>query len=247
MSITCLTCPSFMSKDESSEFFGITAAGPMCARYGWVFGSNNEAAEAALEKYSANCTSRGNTRPEAEIPSINFGTTFTPRPDLLVPTGDKVDACTKCSNFDTVTHACAAMGRMLFVERLESEADGCKWAKDDLGGVVKHNEVGPILPHLTGSTVVVRVGPKPVASPAMTPTKRRGALRWPRDYDSDAPVQEEMKDMIRAYRRVDTRKGAIYLPIFQTDYFGDRADLIPDPNASGTADPSCTSTTATFC
>ena len=62
--------------------------------------------------------------------------------------------------------------------------------------------------------------------------------KWPVDYDTDAPVQEELKHMIRAYRRVETRKGPIFLPIFQTDYFGDRADLIPDPNASGATDPS---------
>ena len=239
MSITCLTCPSLMTRDESSEFFGISAAGPMCARYGWVFGSENKAAEAALEKYATTCSSRGNPRPDAEIPSINFGTTFTPRPDLLVETNEEVGACTKCQNFDLNTHACAAMGRMIFVERLESEAQNCKWAVNDGLGLLVHKEVGPILPHLLGTSVEVSITPKPVAAPAnKPPTKRRGLLRWPRDYDTDAPVQEELKDMIRAYRRVDTRKGPIYLPIFQTDYFGDRADLIPDPNASGTADPS---------
>ena len=211
----------------------------MCARYGWIFGSDDKAAEAALTKFSATCSSRGNARPDKEIPSNNFGTIFTPRPDLLIPTGDKVAACTKCVNFDVVKHSCAAMGRMLFVERLESEADGCKWAKDDLGGVVKHNEVGAILPYLLGTSVEVTSHPEGQRqqSPRRL-VKRRGLLKWPRDYDSDAPVQEELKDMIRAYRRVETRKGPIFLPIFQTDYFGDRADLIPDPNASGTADPS---------
>lgn len=245
MSITCLTCPSFLQKDEASEFFGVSAAGAMCARYGWIFGYDDKVAEAAVEKYSEHCSSRGNARPDKEIPSTNFGATYTPRPDLLVATGEKVSSCLNCVNFDQSQHACAAQGRMIFTARFEQEADGCLWAKDDQTSVLKHETVGPILTHLTGNTIEVPVFIKANTAATSTvtpankpPTKRRGLLQWPRDYDTDAPVQEELKDMIRAYRKVDTRQGPIYLPIFQTDYFGDRADLIPDPNASGTADPS---------
>ena len=68
--------------------------------------------------------------------------------------------------------------------------------------------------------------------------KTVGALKWPNQYESDAPVAEEDKEMIRAYRQVDTRKGPIFLPIFHTSYFGDRGELIPDPDKAGTTDPS---------
>jgi len=239
MSINCIECPSFLKRDEASDFFEIAAAGPMCARYGWVFGHSDKAAQAAVDKYSSTCSSRGLPRPTAEVPSNNFGMVYTSRPDLLVPTGETVSSCGNCINFDSKAHGCAAVGKMLFPERYIKEATGCLWAKPASTAQI-HNEVGPILSHLTGAMVDVSVSitPKPAAAPTKRPNKPN-VIKWPRNYESDAPVEDDQKHMIRAYRKVETRKGNIYLPIFQTDFFGDDAEKIPDPDFKGAAaDPS---------
>ena len=240
MSITCLECPSFLRRDEASEFFGISAGGPMCARYGWILGNGDNAMEGAITKYSENCSSRGNERPIIEIPSPStFGATYTPRPELLEEHGERPStSCVSCVNFDEAAHACAALGKTLFPERLEIEATGCAWAKkdtDDYLNTQVHERVGTIYPHLTGTAVSVSMTPKPAVKRVR---KSIGVLQWPNQYESDAPVAEEDKEMIRAYRQVDTRKGPIYLPIFHTSYFGDRAEFIPNPDKPGTTDPS---------
>ena len=145
MSITCLECPSFLRRDEASEFFGISAGGPMCARYGWILGNGDNAMEGAVTKYSENCLSRGNERPTSEIASPStFGATYTPRPELLVENGESVRTCESCVNFDEAAHACAAIGKTLFPERLETEATGCLWAKrdDDFVTSIPHERVG---------------------------------------------------------------------------------------------------------
>lgn len=235
-----MECPSFMRKDEASEFFGISAGGPMCARYGWILGFGDSAMDAAVEKYSENCASRGNEKPIKEIPSPStFGATYTPRPELLQEHNETVPSCSSCVNFDETAHACAAIGKTLFPERLEIEADDCPWAKKDhspLGfGPIAHEKVNEIFAHLTGTTTSVTITQRPAVKATR---KKFGTLKWPNQYESDAPVAEEDKEMIRAYRLVDTRKGPIYLPIFHTSYFGDRAELIPDPNKTGRTDPS---------
>jgi len=246
MSITCLTCPSLLNKDEASEFFNITAAGPMCARYGWMLGANDDVAEAAASKYGASCSMHGLPAPTTEIKGNNFGSLFTPRPDLLAVTPKtELDSCATCVNFDQSNHACAARGTFIFPERIAKENVDCLWAASDGTAMgftaMTHAKVGETLPHLTGTMVSITTKatqPAPDPAPASPPKAKRRSTKWPRDYDTDAPVQEELEHMIRAYRRVDTRKGAVYLPIFRTEFFGDRADLIPDPAKSGSTDPS---------
>ena len=242
MSITCLTCPSLLNKDEASEFFKITAAGPMCARYGWMLGANDEVAEAAASKYGTGCSMHGLPAPAVEIKSTNFGSLYKPRPELLAVTPQEaLPSCRDCVNFDQSEHACAAKGVFIFPERHAKENVGCLWAKSDELSSAAHLKVGETLPHLTGTMVSItsKASHTPTSQSAAPkpPTKRR-STRWPKDYDTDAPVQEELEHMIRAYRRVDTRKGAVYLPIFRSEFFGERADLIPDPAKSGSTDPS---------
>src|SRR6478735_2972281 len=125
MSTTCIDCPSFMTKDESSEHFTIEAAGPMCARWGWVFGADDKAADAAVQVKFSTCPSKMNARPDPGIKSSHFGSTYVPKPDLLEPTGQKVGNCVNCVNFDAAAQGCAANGKTIFPQRREEEARGC--------------------------------------------------------------------------------------------------------------------------
>ncbi len=249
----CLDCPSALTKDEAEQFFGLGAMpGPMCGRYGYVLGAVKEVAKAASQNRSKHCTFLGDPLPSKPscLEDEQFAVAYEPRPELLnvsLPS-DRPLSCTNCKHLDSITGACAAKGKIIFPSRVIEEAGRCPFGiiKSSSGFVSAPALVGDVAEELRGETwtEVELLARRPSSSPKTTPppkadpVKLANIVKHPRNFDSDALVEDEHKGIIRAFRKVDTRFQPVYLPIFETDYFGDRAELIPDPHQSTTSDPS---------
>ena len=230
---SCLDCPSLLDQEEAQVFFGVAQAMPMCSRYGHVFGeigSDAVLVDAATSR-AGGCSSFGNAKAITPPATLGVGL-YEPRSDLLEVKSGNVSSCMDCLNFDEKRNACAATGRIIFPERRTQEAQNCGWSEERLIGTVP-NLTKEILPSFgTETQVFIRNAPTAAPKKSAPPKKKatpRHKMIAPFDYSSDAKVTDEHeKRGIRAWRKHETERSKVYyLPIFRSDYFGERASLIP--------------------
>lgn len=229
MSITnCQDCPSLLTKAEAESFFGVAEAAPMCARFGHIFNSvgQEDILSDAATKFASGCASAGKDRPTS-VPSHLSATWFQPRPELLEPSGTKAAGCNTCLNHDSAKNACAATGRVIFPERHTLEASACNWGKNS----TVRNEATDT-PIFSGTPVSITTKPGQGTPTSQKPTPKKAVKKMkvsPTSYSSDAQVTAEHDASgIAAWRKIETKRGKTYfLPIFKTEFFGDRADMIP--------------------
>lgn len=239
---SCLACPSFLTADEARAFFnedGIRT--PMCARFGKILGTpsistlDGEPHGEAVIKSAAKCKEFGHVRPSV-APGDFTPVIFFPETKALEavssPSDEKALHCYKCVNsFTSAEHGivgCKPRGIQVLAGRIFNEATGCNWNKQRVGTELGIESGHKLLPPFDVSVAVKR-----------RTKKATFGLVSPGSYESDAPISDAHKGMIRAWRSVELPKGkTIHVPIFETSYF-DEADqeLIPKAGDSN-ADPS---------
>lgn len=230
---SCLSCPSYLKKEETTGFFKRSVGAPMCARFGHVLGKPGlkpAAEKAVAEAFGSKCPSHGEPKPLSgpERPSLQV---TTPDPQVLMaglPTESEraaVSSCLGCKHFvneRAVTvelgwpaGLCAAQGRLILSNRTGLEARNCEWRspgsnRDGTDGMF----LLPVYEDAFGLD----------ADPVTKFLKNRGkAPVEPQSYPTDREVTESEQDLgIRAWRRVDDPAGSgrhTFLPIFRRDFF----------------------------
>lgn len=244
---SCLDCPSHLTATEASEFFGDASIKvSMCARFGYLLGEPAAVGQVEIDTERARvkgskCPSHGDPRPS--VPTEMFQPLlFLPDSSRLndAPNDSSVDNCFSCKNmFMSDKHGlygCAARGLVVFnsrrVEMAQNKGNGCTW-RSNRNGVPIPSEASPEL--IPEFNLHVR-GP--------APRKALFTVVEPRYQDSDAPVADSDKGVIRAWREIqlgnkDMEKGGrkICYPIFETSYFGEDEQFIPHAS-SEEGDPS---------
>lgn len=232
MSITsCVDCPSFLTGVQAAQHYqDASIKVPMCGRFGYLLGVPQAAGQAPVsssvaEHRAKGCTKAGEPLPSNAPAKLN-STFFQPDTDLLDkrPADPVVTSCVDCKNFvhdnEKMVYACQATGKVIFNSRRSIEALGCEYRDARQGVPVEIRNGAKLSPVFAGTS-----GKKP-------PLKPKSALFKvvdPRFQSSDAPVADEHKGIIRAWitHEVGNRGKTAHYPIFETEYFGDMAHLIP--------------------
>lgn len=238
----CLDCPSHITPEEASTFFGITAFTPMCARHGYLMAKPTGKVDPASDQevtvhWASKCSDFGKARPINKTMASGFTPLlFMPDVDILdKQTNDTtVSGCGSCSNLvqdeATGVRGCKPRGIVIFNGREETEAAGCHW-RDRKTTYGIPSEKMKLVP--------------PFDVPVMTPTRKKPAKTAlfstidPTAYDSDAPVADEHKEMIQAWRRITITDSdeELYLPVFRTDFFSEKDQLLIPKRGASNGDP----------
>ena len=236
MSKSCVDCPSFLTAEESQRFWGwsdLTA--PMCSRFGHVLGvpEGEDPDEGACKVYAERCSHFGKERP-SEPTSAFEPLLFTPKFDLLEPGSETgaVISCGDCSKMEYVgkihTFVCGATGKMIPAARTGLEAAGCGFKSFRGTASVPEVDRDDFLPVFDATTVKVKPARKKRASSSKPEI---GFIKAGVDYSSDAPVSDDHKGIIKAWRKLTSPRGKDYfLPVFETTFF-DEEDQEKIPRA----------------
>lgn len=219
---SCVTCPSYLTEDETVRSrFKKAIGAPMCGRYGHVLGRPGLPNDEIVQHFAMKC-------PDHNKQMTGTPVSITPRvvnpdPDALTVTGapDEIGTCNGCENlvlqaevmdrFGWPMSICKAKGTLVLSPM--SEARKCGWAKagaptSDGSGLSLIEEFTTgfkvddsiKLKALLGSTEIVE----------------------PSTYPSDIPVAKDDAALgIRAWRRYDDPETGndYYLPIFDREFF----------------------------
>jgi hypothetical protein len=232
MSKNCIECPSFLTTKEAREFWSAPdIQAPMCARLGYVLGvpGTDEADSGATEVYASRCDFHGRGCPSDPTPSWE-PLLFTPKFDLLETDksgrGDEVESCFDCSKLERlmtakgeITYVCGGTGKVILASTVDREAASCGFKSPRDGKPITEVERDDYLPMFSATSVTVK---KPRAKKKSTAKSAIGFVKAGVDYSSDAPVSEEHKGIIKAWRKIESPRGKVYyLPVFENSYFSE--------------------------
>jgi hypothetical protein len=241
---SCQNCPSFLKREEVAGVFGKSIGAPMCARFGKVLGAPDivPVAEQNLQDtIASNCPGFGQPQPKSPQGYLQTEVTL-PHPAVLAELSDDpatdddlamVNSCLSCKFYaqpdevmedDSLGWAaglCTATGRLIIPNRASREAANCS--------VKKYGSRNKTLRPLDDIHVIPMYGaaksydPSPLG--AWKKARENGTFIDPRDYPTDAPVDDEDESYgIRAWRRVVDPGGSgneVYLPIFDPAHFSE--------------------------
>lgn len=232
----CMSCPSRLSADEASKFFGITSNVPMCARYGKVlalphFTGGQERMVGG--KIAGACDSYGKVRP-VEGPEYPDTLMFMPVPDTMLedePTPadlESVGSCRNCVFFvsqkEVATEhnisggACSRKGIVVFPERTVKEASECEdklWKEDSYPDYDDASALR-LMP------MFKEANDYDDSAAGRWRARRKGGVIDPADYESDAEVTpEDRSNGIKAWREVKdpNSDNSVLIPVFDDNYF----------------------------
>ncbi len=232
---SCVDCPSSLTAEQARDFFNDTGINfPMCARYGYALAEPKAGAIVTDipfdgnvgEHFARSCPQHGDPKPST--PTAKFDPiVFEPDNDALAVFSEdkRVTDCEQCVHFfwsnEHGYNGCKAQGRVILRSRTSIEARDCAWRKAREGVPIQVIKKPKVIPPYGKPAAPVTAGPK-ISSINFD---------WinPEDFDSDYPVAEEHKGIIRAWRKIVVQDTGAELsqPIFESSYFGDRAELIP--------------------
>lgn len=241
----CTSCPSFMHPAEATSFFGSTSTVPMCARFGYLMAeppSGTLPAEVKTEvvtHWAAKCDQHGKPKPVA--PTATF------QPVIFMPDTAALDdpkndvtvtTCASCVNlFKSEKHnayGCKPRGLLLFPDRMNQQASGCAWRANRNTSPIPAIKNPALMPPFS---VAVTVKPRKAA----TPKTALFSVIDPVDSISEAPVSDEDKGRIKAWRRVPITRGPgddVFLPIFEASFFSEKDQESIPKRGAGNGDPS---------
>jgi MoxR-like ATPase len=226
---SCIDCPSYLTVDESKNFFKKQIGVPVCARFGKPMqrlDSTNVETKATMESLATSCSEFGNPRPQipqwdkAEFQVMLPITDITPQNQPTL-----VNTCQSCTFFvrdDIVVSEkgfaaglCGAKGRLLLNNRHTYYARNCD--VKSLGAPNGHETISGMYflpeyePGFLGS-----------ADPALIAKRNAKHLVDPRTYETDEVVSDEEKARgIRAWRKIEDQGSDrfVLLPIYDGNYF----------------------------
>lgn len=228
----CFECPSFLSAQESTQFFMKSTGVPMCARFGKPIGvieSSNKQRQEVGKALAKNCSEFGKDRPKTPDWSTISMQVALPDPEVLKfgrrAQQNLVRSCNTCEHFvreDVVAAEmgfsaglCSAKGKLLLSNRYVYEARDCEDRSIALSGVRSDVHGIMMLPEYSSSFTL-----------SSDPVKHHQQMKViavdPTVYQTDRPVTEEQeKSGIRAWRLIVDPKteNEVYLPIYRADYF----------------------------
>lgn len=233
---SCANCPSFLTKDEVSGWFGKSIGAPMCARYGKVLGAPDilAAAQSTLQHTIAeSCNKFGAPKPKEAQSYLETQVTM-PDPNVIVEIAtnpataeDKlmVNSCNSCKFYvpdsDVMNGLgwgaglCNATGRLIIPGHASKEARRCDMKKP--GPWSDLENVSVIRMYQDAKDY----DPSPLGQ--WKKLKAEGRIPEPSTYESDYPVTvEDRADGIRAWRRMTDPNGSghsVPMPIFDIAHF----------------------------
>lgn len=237
---SCANCPSAISAKDQQSNIGSTIGAPICGAFNKPLlnpTATKQVQRRQLEHHAKACSQFGKSFQGFNVGSFTAAFEFElalPKPNNKVsePTERRrVGNCISCTNFIPLSMVkgelgydapmCLAKGTLLLADRLDAYPTGCEdneWFTP--GGV----------PRLDG----IRLFPEHDKSfGVIDPNKQAARHRTvkPQEWLSDAPVTDDDKKRgIKAWRRIDDPNSyaePCFLPVYDPDHFGDRANLVP--------------------
>lgn len=239
---SCANCPSAISTGDQQANIGATVGAPICGAFNKPLlnpTASHSVQRRQLEHHAKSCTQFGKSFQGFSIGSFSAAFEFElalPKPNNHIENpADRPRAsnCVSCTNFvpssmvkvETGYEAplCLAKGALLLADRLSTYPQGCE-----------DNERFSSDPDKRPSLQGLRLFPEHdrsfgVVDPAKQAQRHRTVK--PQEWLSDAPVTDDDKKRgIRAWRRIDDPNSyaePCFLPVYNLDHFGDRANLVP--------------------
>lgn len=234
---SCYGCPALLlssaqKRDMLRNDFGKS---PVCSKHGKVIGlkdSSEEDRRNIAMDVAASCKDYGKPKPNVpDWPSMKFDIAL-PNPEAFLNPGSTtpemqaIDSCMQCqfrvdssiakNTTGIDSDFCSAKGKVILKHRHRQEGKNCTVKK-----------MGPAKQSMTGVTFLPEYEPgyiSPHNPKAASLRKKRGPAVDPQEYESDIPVDEEMRNEgIRAWREItDAETGKnVYLPIYERSMFSD--------------------------
>lgn len=244
---SCLTCPSFVDTGSQTSNFGMSFGTPVCGKRMIPLMVPDASAEVKTNQllyHAEACGLHGE-------PWLGFTeTAISDKYELNVAIGKSVNVnldengdphptrkraltCHGCVNFIPApavfdqsgfnASMCAAKGSLLMDDRLAAYTTGCDFNEAVIVGTSVRADVGDVRFFREHSRKFGLVDP--------TAALRKSRETDPTQWKTEAPVTDsDRANGIRAWRKIidPNRHGPdIFLPIYQTEYFGEDQHLIP--------------------
>lgn len=238
---SCANCPSAISVKDQNANISASIGTPICGVHSKPLinpTADKSVQKRQLEHHAKACGQFGQSFQGFNVGAFNAPFEFEialPKPNNNTDSDDpariRTSNCQSCANFMPASKVreafgldaplCLAKGSLLLEDRLGTYPTKC----DDAERYSNDK-----LPSLDG----VRLFPEfertfGVVDPAVQSRRHREVK--PQDWSSDKAVSaEERARGIKAWRRIDDPNGyaeACYLPVYDLDFFGDRARLVP--------------------
>jgi len=229
---SCLTCPSYLTPQESQTFFNKNIGAPVCARFGKPIGSahtTDKQRKEVAQAIAKTCSSHGEDRPNSvDWSEARFKVTF-PDPEVLQfnrkTSQENVRNCQLCEHFVSEqvvakdlgfgVGLCSAKGNLILPSRMTFEARDCEERSAGLNGVRTNTNGLVMLPEYSADFTL-----------STDPVKYHQQMKLhsvdPTLHETEYEVSDEDESGgIRAWRKVeDPNTGnATLLPIFRRDFF----------------------------
>lgn len=244
---SCADCPSFLTRDQATEWLGTDPGAAICAQYGHVMdraGMTGPHKRKIQRTKAKNCTRFGSEKPELPDPQkLGFSVVL---PDIQAMSHAassldelEVKSCTQCAFFVQMRDVeavygwkagiCAAKGKLISGGRAKYEAIDCDNRRErTYGGSVVYLRDLKLLPELADSFA-------PTNDPLELFRQFQAAFVEPNQYETDAPVSDlDRANGIRAWRAVEDYKTGkvVTLPIYTDEIHSAKCE--PDCTAHRT-------------